>query len=103
MAAFDYDNCNLHAMSRGTWAEVSILDIAKKADLQGMVLELEGFDSVSGERIVALIDSIGSDSQEHASWEDLETFMAKYGRIMQCRFDNARQPAEQRVNCLAQD
>ena len=78
-------------------------DIAKKANLQGMVLELEGFDSVSGERIVALIDSIGSDTQEHASWEDLAAFMAKYGRIMQCRFDNARLPAEQRVNCLAQN
>ena len=78
-------------------------DLAKKANLQGMVLELEGFDSVSGERIIALIDSIGSDAQQHASWEELEVFMAKYGRIMQCRFDNARLPAEQRVNCLAQD
>ncbi len=78
-------------------------DIAKKANLQGMVLELEAFDSVSGERIVALIDSMGSVGEEHASWEDLETFMAKYGRLIQCRFDNARQPAEQRVNCLAQD
>ena len=78
-------------------------NLAKKANLQGMVLELEGFDSVSGERIVALIDSLGSDAQEHASWADLEVFMAKYGRIMQCRFDNARLPAEQRVNCLAQD
>jgi len=77
-------------------------DLAKKANLQGMVLELEGFDSISGERIVALIDSIGSDEQQHASWEELEAFMAKYGRIMQCRFDNARRPAEQRVNCLTQ-
>ena len=78
-------------------------DLAKKANLQSMVLELEGFDSVSGERIFANIDSIGSDAQQHASWEELEAFMAKYGRIMQCRFDNARLPAEQRVNCLAQD
>ena len=78
-------------------------DIAKKANLQGMVLELEGFDSVSGERIVTLIDSLGSVGEQHASWEDLEAFMAKYGRIMQCRFDNARLPDDQRVNCLDQD
>ncbi len=78
-------------------------DLAKKANLQGMILELEGFDSISGERIVALIDSIGSDAQQHASWEELEVFMAKYGRVMQCRFDNARLPAEQRMNCLAQE
>ncbi len=78
-------------------------DLAKKANLQGLVFEFEGFDSVSGERIIAIIDSIGSDAQSPATWEELEAFMAKYGRLMQCRFDNARLPAEQRVDCLAQD
>jgi len=78
-------------------------NLAKKANLQGLVFELEGFDSVSGERIIAIIDSIGSDAQSPATWEELEAFMAKYGRLIQCRFDNARLPVEQRVNCLAQD
>jgi hypothetical protein len=67
-------------------------DLAKKANLQGLVFELEGFDSVSGERIIALIDSIGGDAQSPATWEELEAFMASYGRLMQCRFDNARLP-----------
>jgi hypothetical protein len=75
-------------------------NLAKKASLQGLVLELEGFDSVSGERVVALIDHLGSD-EELASWEDLEVFMARYGKIMQCRFDNAALPAKQRANCLS--
>jgi len=78
-------------------------DLAKKADLQSIVFELEAFDSVSGERIIALIDSFGSGVQENASWEELGEFMAKYGRIMQCRFSNARLVVEQRVNCLALD
>jgi len=78
-------------------------DLAKKANLQGMILELEGFDSVSGERIVALIDSVGSDEVQHATWEELEAFMVKYGRILQCRIDNARLPAERRADCLIQN
>jgi len=77
--------------------------LQKRANLQGMVLDLEGFDSVSGERIITPNDSMGSDSQQHTSREDLESFMSKNGRIIQCRFDNARLPAEQRANCLAQD
>jgi hypothetical protein len=78
-------------------------DLAKKADLQGLVFELEAFDSVSGQRVVAIIDSIGTDAESPANWEELEAFMAKYGRLIQCRFDNARLREEQRVNCLAQD
>lgn len=87
----------------GAIAGAASSDLAKKANLQGLVFELEGFDSVSGERIIAIIDSIGSDAQSPATWEELEAFMAKYGKIMQCRFDNARLPVERRVNCLAQD
>lgn len=78
-------------------------DLAKKANLQGLVFELEGFDSVSGERIVALIDSIGSDAESPATWEEVEVLMARYGRVIQCRFDNAKLPVEQRANCLATD
>jgi hypothetical protein len=87
----------------GTIAGAATSNLAKKANLQGLVFELEGFDSVSGERIIAIIDSIGNDAKSPTSWEELEAFMARYGRIMQCRFDNARLPAERRVNCLAQD
>ena len=78
-------------------------DIAKKANLQDLVIEVEVFDSVTNERLVAIIDSRGGGKTNPSSWQELEELMAKYGKIMQCRFDNARLPAEQRVNCLAAD
>ncbi len=87
----------------GAVAGAATSNLAKKADLQGLVFEFEAFDSVSGERIIAIIDSIGNDVETPATWEELEAFMADYGRLLQCRFDNARLPAEQRVDCLAQD
>ncbi len=90
------------ALVVGGIAGAASTDLAKKADLSAMVFEFEAFDSVTGERLVAVIDHIGGD-ESHASWEELEAFMARYGRIVQCRFDNARLPVEQRVNCLAAD
>ena len=78
-------------------------DIAKKANLQDVVIEMEVFDSVSGERLVAIIDSRGSGKANPTSWDELEALMGRYGRIMQCRVDNAELPAERRLDCLAQD
>ncbi len=78
-------------------------DLAKKANFQDLVFEMEAFDSVSGERIVAIIDLIGDDVEDPETWEELDAFMARYGRLMQCRFDNAKLPDEQRVNCLGAD
>lgn len=75
-------------------------DIAKKANLQGLVLELEGFDSVTGERLVAIIDSRSSDKQNPASWEDLEQLATLYGERLRCRLKNARLPAGERTDCL---
>ncbi len=78
-------------------------NIAKKAYLQGVVLELEAFDSITNERLVAIIDSRGSGAKSPSSWEELEELMATYGTRMQCRFNNSRLPADQRVNCLARN
>lgn len=78
-------------------------DIAKKADLQSMVFEAEVFDSDTGERLVALIDSQFVDQADSMSWEELQEFMVQYGRLFQCRFDNARLPVERRVDCFTGD
>ena len=78
-------------------------DIAKKASLQDVVIEFEAFDSVTNERLVAIIDSRGNAKKDPTFWDELEMIFAAYGRLMQCRFNNARLPPEQRVNCLAQD
>jgi hypothetical protein len=76
--------------------------IAKKANLQDMVLELEIFDSVTSERFVAIIDHRGSGKENPSSWEELDELMGYYGRLVRCRLNNAKLPDEQRVNCLAQ-
>ena len=74
-------------------------DIAKMADLKGLVFELEAFDSVSGERLVAIIDSRG-EQKNPSSWEELVELMALYGGRLQCRLGNAKLPPDQQVNCL---
>jgi len=78
-------------------------NIAKKANLQDLVIEVEVFDSVTNERLFAIIDSRGGGKTSPSSWQELEELMARIGKIMQCRLDNARLPAEQRVNCLGVD
>ena len=57
-------------------------DIAKKANFDSLVFELEAFDSVSGERIVALIDHLDHvEDAEVSSWEEVDEFMAAYGQM----------------------
>jgi len=77
-------------------------DIAKKANLLDAVFEIEGFDSVSGERLLAVIDSLGAGKENPASWEELEELALEYGRLLQCRMSNARLPEDARLNCLAE-
>ena len=88
------------ALVAGAVKGAKTTDIAKKADFRGAVLELEAFDSISGERLVAIIDSRGSDKANPESWEELEELAALYGRRLRCRFNNASLPAGQRENCL---
>ena len=77
-------------------------DIAKKANFDSLVFELEAFDSVSEERLVALIDHFGGVAEQPESWEDVDAFMIAYGKLIACRFNNARLPVEQRADCLAE-
>ncbi len=78
-------------------------EIAKKADFAGLVFELEAFDSVTDERIVAVIDSLepDPDAEEPETWEDVDALMIRYGEIISCRFQNAHLPEDQRADCFA--
>ena len=91
------------ALVVGSIAGASSSEIAKKADFAGMVIELEAFDSVTGERIVAVIDSLepDPDAEEPETWEDVDALMLGYGAIISCRFENAHLPEEQRADCFA--
>ncbi len=75
-------------------------DIAKKATFEGLVFELEAFDSVSGDRLVAVIDHLAPEAEGPESWADVDEFMAAYGHLIACRFANARRAEEERVHCL---
>ncbi len=88
------------ALVVGGIAGAASSEIAKKADFGGLVFELEAFDSMSGERIVALIDSLETDVDGPETWEDVDALMARYGNIISCRFRNAHLPEDERVDCL---
>ena len=77
-------------------------DIAKKANLQDVIIEFEMFDSVTGERLAALITHRGEGAESPSSWEELDRAFLNYGQLAACRWDNARAPAEERVDCFAE-
>ena len=91
------------ALVAGGIAGASSSEIAKKADFAGLVFELEAFDSVTDERLVAVIDSFEPDprAEEPETWEDVDALMVRYGEIISCRFQNAHLPEDQRANCFA--
>ncbi len=74
-------------------------DISKKASLSGMVLEMEVFDSVTGERLVAIIDSRSRDAGDVTSWEQIDQLAKDYGEVMRCRLINSRYEYA-RASCL---
>lgn len=75
-------------------------DISKKASLRGVVLEMEVFDSVTGERLVAIIDSRSMDAGDATSWEQIDQLAKDYGEVMLCRLNNSRFSEIARANCL---
>jgi len=74
-------------------------DLAKKANLQDVVIEGEVYDSMTEERLVALIDKRGEGEEAPASWEELEDAMLRYGMLLHCRLGNARVAEEDRTDC----
>ena len=89
----------------GSIAGATSSEIAKKAEFAAMVVELEAFDSVSGERLVAVVDSLEADpdAEEPKTWEDVDALMLRYGGIISCRFENAHLPESERADCFADD
>ena len=75
-------------------------DISKKASLRGMVLEMEVFDSVTGERLVAIIDSRSVAAGDPTSWDQIDQMAKDYGEVMLCRMANSQYSEVSRANCL---
>lgn len=76
-------------------------DLAKKANLQDVILEAEVYDSMTEERLVALIDKRGEGREAPSSWEELEDAMLRYGKLVNCRLGNSRVAEEAREDCSA--
>ena len=90
------------ALVAGGVSSMASSDIAKKANFDALVFELEAFDSVSGERIVAIIDHLDHvEDTELSSWEEVDQFMAESGALIACRFRNAHLAEDARVDCLS--
>jgi len=85
----------------GAVAGAATSDIAKKANLQDVVLEAEVYDSMTEERLVALIDKRGEGKEAPSSWEELEDAMLRYGELVNCRLGNAQVAEGDRKDCAA--
>lgn len=89
--------------------KAAIDDLTKKLELIEVTLEMELLDSQSGEQLAALVNKRGQAKdkelglkEEEAEWEKVEELMQVYASRLHCRLNNARQLAEQRVDCVAQ-
>jgi hypothetical protein len=83
-----------------------IKDLSKRVSLIELTIEAELLDSVSGERIAALVAQLGQRrdreaglAQEATSWDEVEQVVRTYGRRLVCRLDNARTDPAQRADC----
>ncbi|MEE4300065.1 MAG: DUF3313 domain-containing protein [Pseudomonadales bacterium] len=83
-----------------------IKDFSRRVSLIELTIEAELLDSVSGERIAALVAQLGQRRDREAgleqratSWEEAEQVVRTYGSRLVCRLDNARKEPEQRGDC----
>jgi len=76
-------------------------DFSKKIDLKGLTMEMEVLDSNSEEQLAALLETRSGAKDDPASWSELEALIAVYSQRVRCRLDNAREPEENRVDCLS--
>lgn len=82
----------------------AIKDTLEKVDIIEMNVEAEVQDSVSGEVLGAVVLERGhrkdrSHKEERLDMEELRATVDEYGARFACRLDNAKLPAEQRVDC----
>lgn len=75
-------------------------DIAKNADLQSYVIEMEVFDSMTGERLFAAIDSRSRAAGDTLTWEEVDRLARDYGEVMLCRMKNSKFSEVARARCL---
>ena len=83
-----------------------IEDFTRRVSLIELTIEAELLDSVSGERIAALLAQLGQRrdreaglEQDTTSWEEAQQVVRSYGSRLVCRLDNARRDPAKRGDC----
>ena len=86
----------------GTAKRQLLDDFTDKIELAQLAWEIEILDSQTGERIGVAIKEMGdqTDKKRFTSWDELEEAMQVGSARLQCRFQNASLPENQRQNCI---
>lgn len=74
-----------------------------KVDITGMTLQGELVDGETGEVLAALVvprETPAGEKLVRIDFDELTAMVSEYGARLRCNLDNARVPAEQRVDCL---
>ncbi len=87
-----------------TIATSPLRDVMDKIDLQEVTFEAELMDSVTWERLGALVERIGvaEEKDEQTSWEDFTNELEAIGGRLGCRLNNISSPEGGKMDCTAE-
>lgn len=81
-------------------------DYSKRLSLIELTVEVELLDSLTGDRIAAMVEQRGQARDKEAglkqgptSWEEVDAMIVAYAQSLGCRFGNARVPESERKDC----
>ena len=81
-------------------------DYTQRLSLIELTIEIELLDSVTGDRIAAMVEQRGQAKdkaaglkQESTSWEEVDAMLVGYAQSLGCRLGNARVPETERKDC----
>ncbi len=87
-----------------TLATAPLQDVMDKLELQEVTFEAELIDTVTWERVGALVERVGvaEDKDEQTSWEDFTHELEAMGGRLACRLNNSHLPEGEKRNCRAE-
>jgi hypothetical protein len=87
-----------------TVATIPLRDVMDKIDLQEVSFEAELIDSVTWERLGALVERVGvaEEKDEQTSWEDFTNELEAVGGRLACRLNNISLPEGGKMDCMAE-
>lgn len=84
----------------------AVFDYSKRLSLIELTFEVELLDSLTGDRVAALVEQRGQAKDKEAqlkqdptSWDEVNNMVTSYAQSLGCRLGNARVPVSKRENC----